>query len=190
MLFVDECAYYDICETFPTASNESGNTTLLRRKIRRTTFTNNVDVANDQPNCDRANNGDLKVSRIRPNRPRQTHILLGLGSRGAGLSKKGLIQPSRSFVVHGAALQASYVQRFVACALLGCHVLCACWPCGWRCGCKTTHDTSRITRAIPVVDRSNSSPFFYYYCVWCCWSVHHFERAWSAIGSNLICHTD
>ena len=41
---------------------------------------------------------------------------------------------------------------------------------------------------IPVlVDRFNNSPF---YSVWCCLSVYHFERAWSAIGSNLICHTD
>ena len=46
-------------------------------------------------------------------------------------------------------------------------------------------DTSRRTRVTPVVDRSNSS---LYHCVWCCWSVSHFERAWSArqpdIGSK------
>ena len=40
------------------------------------------------------------------------------------------------------------------------YVLCACWPCGCRCGLKTTHDTSRRTRVIPVVDRYNSSPFY------------------------------
>ena len=34
---------------------------------------------------------------------------------------------------------------------------------------------------IPV-DRSNNSPF---YCVWCCWRVHHFERAWSADTDRL-----
>ena len=52
------------------------------------------------------------------------------------------------------------MQRLVACVLFGCHVLCACWPCVCRCGCKTTHDTSRRTRVIPVVDRSNNSLFY------------------------------
>ena len=37
-------------------------------------------------------------------------------------------------------------------------MLCSCWPCGCRCGCKTTHDISRRTRDIPVVDRCNSPP--------------------------------
>ena len=46
-------------------------------------------------------------------------MLPGLESRGAGLSNKGLIQPSRSFVIHGAALQASYVQRLVVCVFVG-----------------------------------------------------------------------
>ena len=40
VLLVDECAYYDICERFPTAGNESGNTTILGSKIRRTPFIN------------------------------------------------------------------------------------------------------------------------------------------------------
>ena len=53
-------------------------------------------------------------------------------SRDVGLSKKGRIQLSRSFVIHGAALEASYVQRLVVSVLLGSHVLCACWPCGCR----------------------------------------------------------
>ena len=52
------------------------------------------------------------------------------------------------------------MQRLVECVLLGCHVLCACWPCGCRYGCKTTHGTSRRTRVIPEVDRSNNSPFY------------------------------
>ena len=52
------------------------------------------------------------------------------------------------------------MQRLVACVLLGCHVLCACWPCDCRCGCKTTDDTSRRMRVIPVVDGSNNSPFY------------------------------
>ena len=34
VLFVDECAYYDICERFPTAGNEGGDTILLGSKIR------------------------------------------------------------------------------------------------------------------------------------------------------------
>ena len=55
----------------------------------------------------------------------------------------------------------SCVQRLCACVLLGCLVLCACWPCGCRCGCKTTDDTSRRTRVIPVVDRANNSPFLF-----------------------------
>ena len=53
------------------------------------------------------------------------------------------------------------MQRLVACVLLGCHVLCAFWPCGCRCGCKTTHDTSTRKRVKPIVDRSNSSPFIF-----------------------------
>ena len=40
VLFVDECAYYDICKRFPTAGNEGGDATLLGSKIRRTPFTN------------------------------------------------------------------------------------------------------------------------------------------------------
>ena len=52
------------------------------------------------------------------------------------------------------------MQRLVPCVLLGCHVLCACWPCCCRCGCKTTDDTSRRTRVISGVDRSNNSPFY------------------------------
>ena len=45
------------------------------------------------------------------------------------------------------------------------------------------HATSRQTRVPPVVDGSNISSF--YYRVWCCWSVHHFERAWSADTGRL-----
>ena len=40
VLFVDECAYYDIFERFPTAGNEGVDTTLLGSKIRETPFTN------------------------------------------------------------------------------------------------------------------------------------------------------
>ena len=40
VLFVDGCAYYDICERVPTAGNEGGDTTFIGSKLRRTPFTN------------------------------------------------------------------------------------------------------------------------------------------------------
>ena len=54
------------------------------------------------------------------------------------------------------------MQRLVACVLLGCHVLCARWPCGCMCVAarRHIHNTSRRTRVIPVVDRSNISAFY------------------------------
>ena len=56
------------------------------------------------------------------------------------------------------------MQQLVARVLLVCHVLCSCWPCGCRCGCKRADDTSRNTRVIPVVDRSSTPPFFLVCC--------------------------
>ena len=32
VIFVDDCTYYDICERVPTAGNEGGDTTLLRKQ--------------------------------------------------------------------------------------------------------------------------------------------------------------
>ena len=49
------------------------------------------------------------------------------------------------------------------------------------------HDTSRRTRAIiPLVDRSNNSSFYIIaFGAVNCWSVHHFERAWSADTNRI-----
>ena len=47
------------------------------------------------------------------------------------------------------------------------------------------HDTSKRARDIQVVDRSKSS-FYIYFSVWCCWSVYHFERAWSARQPGIV----
>ena len=57
------------------------------------------------------------------------------------------------------------MQQLVACVLLGCHVLCACWACGCGCGCKMTDDTSRNTRVIPVVKHSSNPPNFLFLLV-------------------------
>ena len=70
MHFVDECAYSVICERFPTASNQSGNETLLGSKNWTDTLhkqkkkSDNVHDANNQRNCDRAKHCDVRVSTI------------------------------------------------------------------------------------------------------------------------------
>ena len=69
VLVVDECAYYDIRERFRTAGK--AGIQLYKEAISdghpSQTYTkslDNVHDANDQPNCDRANNCDIRISGV------------------------------------------------------------------------------------------------------------------------------
>ena len=98
------------------------------------------------------------------------------GSR-AGTPVCQRANPAVAVVRHSRCRAVGFIPAAVGCVYavgLSCAVcVLAMWLQMWL---QDDHDTPRRTR---VIQGSRSLQFaFSYYCVWCCRSVHHFERAW------------
>ena len=124
-------------------------------------FLDNVHDTNDQPNCYRANNCDLRVSKVR-GQDRHTSCP---GSRaGAPVCQRA--DPAVAVICYSICGAVGFIRAPVGCV---CAVGLSCVACMLAMWLKVwlqddtymCHDTSRRTRAIPVVvDRSNNSAFY------------------------------
>ena len=127
-------------------------------------------------------------SSTQPKQQTDTH-LPGLESRGAGLSKGQYSRRGRSLLVGSRSrLHTSSGWLRVCCWAVMCCVRAGRVAEGVAAR-RHIHDTPRRTRFIRVLDRSHNSPFYSSFGA-VGRSVHNFLRAWSATGSNRICHTD